>query len=447
MLVNADLSTSAKIPLWLAILININVVIGGAFFITAPKIGKFAGSYAPIAWLVGALVLSPVFIIFARLAGRFPHAGGIYVYSREAFGALVGFITGWTYFVGNSAGNALFIDAFTEASLNIPLISKFAQYLGLTKLGFNLSIILILILTSLGSSQLLTRAQVFISWLKFIPFCVVLIGALTNFRISNLTAIEPSPSWAAEILPIILFSYIGIEACSSIAHTIQNGSKNVARVTYISFFMITAIYALSHLGLILSMGAGSATEDVFARLAWIVGNNFGPNFAAILYNIVMFSMSFSYIGGTFSLINTDCWLLYSMTADFNNPIKNFFAKLNKHGQPINCILIQGLLATILLIYAQNQDWMTCASVVGVIFAFFATVLAYIKLFKQKHFFILSTLALASIAIMGTVVLQDFLTRGIMSALPMLLVFALGFCIFFADRFFKNNEDFLCKINK
>src|SRR5438128_7638414 len=79
-----------------------------------------AGPSALVIWVVAALGLYvPLVFTVLELSSRYPEEGGVYVWSKHAFGPFAGFITGWTYWGSNlpylpgllyfAAANALFI--------------------------------------------------------------------------------------------------------------------------------------------------------------------------------------------------------------------------------------------------------------------------------------------------------------------------------------------------
>ncbi len=76
-------------------------MIGSGIFIVSCDIARDVGSSG---WLLLAWVLTGVLTIigglsYAELAGMMPSAGGQYVFLREAYGPLWGFLYGWTYFL------------------------------------------------------------------------------------------------------------------------------------------------------------------------------------------------------------------------------------------------------------------------------------------------------------------------------------------------------------
>jgi APA family basic amino acid/polyamine antiporter len=75
-------------------------MIGSGIFIVSADIVRNVGSAG---WLIGVWVITAVMTIIAavsygELSGMFPKAGGQYVYLKEAYNPLVGFLYGWSFF-------------------------------------------------------------------------------------------------------------------------------------------------------------------------------------------------------------------------------------------------------------------------------------------------------------------------------------------------------------
>jgi len=65
-----------------------------AFFFTQ-TIVSFAGGHAPLAYLIGFVVVLALGMCLVQLAKRFPSAGGYYTYVSRTLGPRLGFLTGW----------------------------------------------------------------------------------------------------------------------------------------------------------------------------------------------------------------------------------------------------------------------------------------------------------------------------------------------------------------
>lgn len=77
------------------------IVIGSGIFLTTDIIAKSIPSPALIllAWLVGGLLTLAGALTYAELGAAMPEAGGQYVYLKEAYGPLFGFLFGWIVFL------------------------------------------------------------------------------------------------------------------------------------------------------------------------------------------------------------------------------------------------------------------------------------------------------------------------------------------------------------
>ena len=95
-------------------------MIGSGIFIVSADITRQLGSagWLLMAWVVTGLLTVTAALSYGELAAMMPHAGGQYVYLREAYGPLWGFLYGWTSF--------LVIQTGTIAAVAV----AFARYLG-----------------------------------------------------------------------------------------------------------------------------------------------------------------------------------------------------------------------------------------------------------------------------------------------------------------------------
>src|SRR5436305_14875384 len=96
-------------------------MIGSGIFIVSADVSRQVQSPALliICWLVGSLLTIIAALSYGELAAAMPQAGGQYVYLREAFGRLWGFLYGWTLF--------LVIQTGTIAAVAV----AFAKYTGI----------------------------------------------------------------------------------------------------------------------------------------------------------------------------------------------------------------------------------------------------------------------------------------------------------------------------
>src|SRR6201987_4496311 len=101
-------------------MIVVGSMIGSGIFIVAADISRQTGSAGGLllTWILTGLLTISAALSYGELAALFPHAGGQYVYLREAYSSLWGFLYGWTLF--------LVIQTGTIAAVAV----GFAKYLG-----------------------------------------------------------------------------------------------------------------------------------------------------------------------------------------------------------------------------------------------------------------------------------------------------------------------------
>jgi len=83
-----------------ATMIVVGVMIGSGIFIVSAEMSRLIGSpgWLLAAWLVTGILTITAALSYGELAAMMPRAGGMYVYLREAFSPLWGFLYGWTLF-------------------------------------------------------------------------------------------------------------------------------------------------------------------------------------------------------------------------------------------------------------------------------------------------------------------------------------------------------------
>jgi basic amino acid/polyamine antiporter, APA family len=90
-----------ELGLWSSTMIVMGVMIGSGIFIVSADISRTVGSagYLLLVWVCTGLMTLMAALSYGELAGMMPHAGGQYVYLREAYNPLTGFLYGWTLFL------------------------------------------------------------------------------------------------------------------------------------------------------------------------------------------------------------------------------------------------------------------------------------------------------------------------------------------------------------
>ena len=108
----------------------VGTIIGSGIFLVPKEMMLAVGSarIVYLAWLVGGLLSFFGALTYAELGAMKPQAGGEYVYVRDAYGPLAGFLYGWTWFViAKPASIATITTGLVRTLATFPVFSFFSQ--------------------------------------------------------------------------------------------------------------------------------------------------------------------------------------------------------------------------------------------------------------------------------------------------------------------------------
>src|SRR5438034_7127836 len=221
-----------------------------------------AGPTSIVIWLVGCITyFVPLTFCVLELSSRYPEEGGMYLWSKKAFGEFAGFMTGWLYWTANlpyypgvlyfAAGNALFIggDRWQHLS-NSNFYFILTAMLGLA-LGFVLNLV------GLDIGKWLHNLGAIGTWVP--ATMLIVMGSVAWSRFGSATVIERSTVLPALDLKnvffwsTVAFAFGGVEAASTMGSEIRNARRNIPRALLaagvIITFMSVAATARVHIAL------------------------------------------------------------------------------------------------------------------------------------------------------------------------------------------------------
>ena len=103
-------------------------MIGSGIFMVSPDIARQVGSpgWLIVVWLITGPLTVGAALSYGELAAMMPKAGGMYVYLKEAYGSLWGFLYGWTHFlvIGTATIAAVAVAFSRFTGILIPQISE-----------------------------------------------------------------------------------------------------------------------------------------------------------------------------------------------------------------------------------------------------------------------------------------------------------------------------------
>ena len=232
---------------WDVLLFNIAAVLGPRWVAAAAHNGTPSVSL----WLLIALLFFvPTTFVITELSTRFPHEGGLYIWSKEAFGDFHGFVAGWTYWVFTffyfpglllaSASMAAYIGGSSWGHLaqdrTFLLWGSFALLfiaVAMNIVGLNIG----KWLQNAGGVGtylplfLLVAASAAVWWSH---------GSVTHFTWKNIL-----PTWnfgTVNFWSQMVFGLTGLELVSSMSDEIRDPQRTLGRATFASGFLIALMY-------------------------------------------------------------------------------------------------------------------------------------------------------------------------------------------------------------
>lgn len=248
--------------LWDVLLFNIAAVLGPRWIAAAAHNGTSSISL----WVLAALFFFlPTTFVIVELSTRFPHEGGLYIWSKEAFGDFHGFVAGWTYWVYTF----FYFPGLLMAS------AAMAAYIGgggAAYLAENRTFLVVVSLILLFIAVFLNIVGLNIGkWLQnaggvstYVPLLMLVgMGAYlwhAHGSVSHFTWSSVKPSWnwgTVNFWPQIAFAFVGLELCSSMSEEVRNPHKTFPRAVFGSGALIALIYIAGTFALLAILPAGN----------------------------------------------------------------------------------------------------------------------------------------------------------------------------------------------
>ena len=380
-------------------MIVVGSMIGSGIFIVAADISRQTGSAGGLllTWILTGLLTIAAALSYGELAALFPHAGGQYVYLREAFSPLWGFLYGWTLFLVIQTGTIAAVAIgfarylgvlFPSISPSIWIIpplnfsSKFAISLSVQQLVAAAMIVFLTFLNTRGVrlgkwiQNIFTLAKM-LSLLGLILLCVFVARNATaiadNFShlwaIRGANTITPGVGFLRGILPTVtaasgwyalllalavaqVGSLFSADAWNNIGFTaaeVKNPKRDVALSMAFGTIIVISLYCLANLAYLCALPLNqiqNAPDDRVATAA--LSAIFGAKGAAIMAAAIIIST----FGCNNGLILAGSRVAYAMAKD-----GLFFkatGKLNDRGVPGVALVYQGVWIVVLILLRTRK---------------------------------------------------------------------------------------------
>jgi APA family basic amino acid/polyamine antiporter len=386
-----------KLTLTDAILIVSGSMIGSGIFIVSADMTRTVGGsgWLLLLWAISGIITVFAALSYGELAGMFPHAGGQYVYLKEAYNPLVGFVYGWTLFLVVQSGTIAAV-AVAFAKFSAVLYPPFSEKHILLDLGWLkisaaqiLGIFSILILTIINA-QGIQYGKIIVrvfSSAKIIALFGIIVLGLIFFRNADVWAQnfadpwrqaslvkDTAGHWNWQLLSTFglmtalgsalvgsLFSSDAWNNVTFISGDIENPKRNIPLSLFIGTVIVTVLYLLAnmaYLSLLPLIGDPNGSTTMTQGIQFAANDRVGTAAATMIFGgLATIIMAILIMVSTFSCNNG---IILSSVRVYQAMAKDglFFDGMkddNKNGVPGFALWIQFIWSALLCLSGRYGD--------------------------------------------------------------------------------------------
>jgi APA family basic amino acid/polyamine antiporter len=365
----------------------VGIVVGSGIFLTTgiQIAGLPSAAWVLLSWVAGGLIILAGALTYAELGTCFPEAGGQYVYLREAFGPLFGFLFGWKMFLVNMTGSiAALAVAFSEyfgyfvpaCSPRNPLVRLDLSFLG-SGTVFTISAGQVLAVGMIWAISLLNVRGVSLGKILQNALTVIKLAAIIGFiGLGLFLGKGAAPDLRLQVpglglggillgfgmaLVAVFWAFDGWNNINYVAEEIKRPSRNLPLALIWGTLLVGVLYVLTNYVYFSALSLGEMSGEV--RIAEKAANAmFGPAAAGFLSGLILISVAGALNGAIF----VGPRVYYAMARD-----GLFFRRVGRiHGRfqtPAAALIYQAAWASLLALTGSFEQLYVFAMFAGILF--------------------------------------------------------------------------------
>lgn len=368
---------SKKLNLFSTIMFGLSAIIGSGWMFGSSQAAKIAGPAAIIAWILGAILVALIAMVYVEIGTMFPEDGAMSRFTMYTHGSLLGHIFSWANWLSLLAILPIEAVASTQYMSSWPW--KWAQWTHgfmengqLTVSGIAMATVLIFIFTIINywSVTIMAKFNNFISVFKLlVPVITMLLLISAHFDIHNLggNLQQFMPYGTSSIFVAIgsagiIYSYVAFQTVINLGNDILKPAVNIARGIIYSLLISALIYIALQVVFI-----GSLPQSIISH-GWSA-ISFNSPFAdlAVLLNIywlstlIYFAAFISPIGSGIAFSASASKSLSSMPK--NKHLPKILSKIdNSYNTPRVALMVDFMVSFLLIVLFKN--WALLSRVVA-----------------------------------------------------------------------------------
>ncbi|MGP0222491.1 APC family permease [Paenarthrobacter sp. NCHU4564] len=332
------------------------------------QVSGFGGETFTWTLILAVTFMVPYGLIFAETGGAFTEEGGVYVWTKMAFGRMVAAITSLFTWVTQPV--------WVGGAMAFVAVETWSEYVGHVEAGsvgdyvFKLLFIWITVtsaIISLKHGKWLPSlgAILKVVFLTFFIIVTLVYGLQHGFNGLDLGFFSPTLAGFLGVTPLLLFSFLGFESGNSAAGEMKNPAKDVPISVARSSMIAAASYLLPVLAILLVVPLDQITGigGLFGAVATVY-TVFGPAAEAMLaISAIVFCFVLVSQGAAWMIISDR---MQAMAAADGSFFGGFFGRFHpKLGTPIRVNTLSGVVATLFMLAAMQLSG-TSSALFGVV---------------------------------------------------------------------------------
>ena len=339
----------------------------------------------------------PYGMISAELGTTYQSEGGMYDWVKRAFGPKWAARVAWNYWINFPLWIASLAVAVTDVIAGIMDIELSLGWLLILQLGYTW-LVSFLGTQRIGESKWIVNIGTFFKiafmvGLGFLGIYVFIKTGESANPISSVADLLPSLDLAGlSFLSVIIFNFLGFEVVATFAEDMENPKKEIPKALIVGGILMALFYILPATGINIAMSLEDAEASGITESFMILLTKLGMNEAAVRIFVITVGMMFIYT----MVANITSWSfgvnsVAKYSAD-DGGLPKIFSKTNKDGVPHMASIMNGVVASIIVIVgiilgevsesASNLFWTFFSlSLVTLLISYIPMFLAFLKLRK------------------------------------------------------------------
>ncbi|HDR6289175.1 TPA: APC family permease [Bacillus cereus] len=386
---NQEKYLKQKMGFWSLTALSLGGIIGSSWLFGAWQTAKLAGPAAIMSWIIGAVVITLIALVYAELGSIKPESGGLGRYPLYSHGKMLGTVTSFSIWLGycatapvESAGVIQYANQFWPG-----LYDSSKEQLTTNGIFASILLMILFVVVNYFGVKLFAVTNTIVTTIKFVvPILTIVAFFMTGFHPENFTSQSFAPNGYSAGLSAILtsgifFAYTGFGNVIMMSGEVINPKRNIPLALITSLIVSAILYTLLQIVFI-----GAVPAEMLSN-GWS-GIKFDSPFAnlALMANMVWLSWiitadaMISPTGSALTYTAGTSRHVFGMAKSGFLP--SYFAVVNKRfGVPTRALTLNFVIG--LLFLFPLKSWSAIVAIVGAIGIFkYASACVTVMVFRK-----------------------------------------------------------------